>query len=157
MEHRNRVLFLCTGNSARSQMAEAFLRHFAGDYFEVHSAGLEPKELNPLTIQVMEEIGFDLSGQSSKSVSLYLGKVHFQYLITVCDKAEKNCPTTWPGVNYRLHWSFEDPAEFEGSEEQKLAKFREVRDQIQRKILFWLGEQGIKASSQLPKRDGQPG
>jgi arsenate reductase (thioredoxin) len=155
MDQKVRVLFLCTGNSARSQMAEAFLRQYAGDYFEVHSAGLEPKGLNPLTIQVMEEIGYDLSGQSSKSVSLYLGKVHFQYLITVCDKAEKNCPTNWPGVNYRLHWSFEDPAEFEGSEEQKLSKFREVRDQINLKILAWLREQGIEVASGLAHKDNQ--
>ncbi len=149
MEQRHRVLFLCTGNSARSQMAEAFLRHYGGKFFEVYSAGLEPKGINPLTIKVMEELGFDLSMQSSKPVSIYLGKVHFQYLITVCDKAEKNCPTIWPGVNFRLHWSFEDPAEFEGSEEQKLAKFREVRDQISQQIRSWLREQGIEVSSEL--------
>ena len=156
MDQRQRVLFLCTGNSARSQMAEAFLRHYTGDHFEVHSAGLEPKEINPLTIQVMKEIGFYLSGQYSKPISVYLGKVHFQYLITVCDKAEKNCPTVWPGVNYRLHWSFEDPAEYQGSGEQKLAKFRQVRDLIEQKILSWLGEQGIEISSALIKRDVQP-
>src|SRR5664280_2052023 len=94
-----RVLFLCTGNSARSQMAEAFLRKYAGDRFEVHSAGLEPKDLNPLTVRVMEEAGFDMSGHRSKGIGEYLGKVLFQYLITVCDDAEKNCPTVWPGVN----------------------------------------------------------
>ena len=103
-----RVLFLCTGNSARSQMAEAFLRRHASDHFEAHSAGLEPKEINPLTIQVMQEKGIDISSYKSKGVDAFLGKTLFQYLITVCDDADKNCPTIWPGVNVRLHWSFED-------------------------------------------------
>jgi len=138
---RTRVLFLCTGNSARSQMAEAFLRESAGDIYEAHSAGLEPKGINPYTIRVMQEIGIDVSGQRSKGVDEYLGKVLFQYLITVCDHAEKNCPTVWPGVNQRMHWSFEDPAAFEGSDEEKLAKFRQARDQIEAKIKDWLNEQ----------------
>ncbi|NMB87933.1 MAG: arsenate reductase ArsC [Chloroflexi bacterium] len=141
MNNKTRVLFLCTGNSARSQMAEAFLRHYAGDHFEVHSAGLEPKGIHPLTVQVMEEVGLPLTGQTSKSVSVYLGKVLFQYLITVCDKAEQNCPTNWPGVNQRLHWSFEDPAAFEGSDAEKLAGFRQVRDQIDQKVRDWLAQQ----------------
>ncbi len=135
---KHRVLFLCTGNSARSQMAEAFLRKYGADRFEAYSAGLEPKEINPLTIQVMQEAGIDISGQHSKGIGEYMGKVLFQYLITVCDEAEKNCPRTWPGVNQRMHWSFEDPAKFEGSQEQKLAKFREVRDLIEQRILAWL-------------------
>jgi len=143
---KQRVLFLCTGNSCRSQMAEAFLRRYAGEYFEAYSAGLEPKPINPYTIQVMDEIDFDLSGQTSKGVEGYLGKVLFKYLITVCDDAEKNCPATWPGVNTRLHWSFEDPAKFKGSPEEKLAKFREVRDLIQAKIINWLTEQEIPLS-----------
>ena len=121
---QTRVLFLCTGNSARSQMAEGFLRKYAGERFEAYSAGLEPKPLNPLTVKVMEEVGVDMSGHTSKGFETYLGKMLFQYLITVCDEAEKNCPTTWPGVNTRLHWSFEDPAAFIGTEEEKLAKFR---------------------------------
>lgn len=136
-----RVLFLCTGNSARSQMAEAFLRKYGGDEFEAHSAGLEPKKLNPLTVQVMREVGLDVSGQKSKGVGEYLGKVLFQYLITVCDDADKNCPTTWPGISKREHWSFEDPAAFDGPDEAKLAKFRDVRNQIEKKIIDWL-EQG---------------
>lgn len=136
-----RVLFLCTGNSARSQMAEAFLRKYAGGRFEAHSAGLEPKGLNPLTVKVMNEVGIDVSGQESKGVDAYLGKVLFQYLITVCDDADKNCPTVWPGVNRRMHWSFPDPAAFQGTEEDKLAKFREVRDLIEKKIKEWLAEQ----------------
>ena len=136
-----RVLFLCTGNSARSQMAEAFLRKYGNERFEAHSAGLEPKDLNPHTVEVMKEVGIDVSGQKSKGVNVYLGKVLFQYLITVCDDAEKNCPTVWPGVNKRMHWSFEDPAKFEGTEDQKLAKFREVRDLIDKKIKSWVAEQ----------------
>ena len=135
---KQRVLFLCTSNSARSQMAEAFLRKYAGDRFEVHSAGLEPKAIHPLTVKVMEEAGFDMSGHRSKGIENYLGKVLFQYLITVCDDAEKNCPTVWPGVSTRLHWSFEDPAKFEGSDEQKLAKFRQVRDLIDARVKAWL-------------------
>ena len=134
--HNPRVLFLCTGNSARSQMAEAFLRKYAGDRFEVYSAGLDPKPINPLTIKVMEEIGMDMSGQYSKPLTLYMGKVHFGYLITVCSNAEKECPI-FPGMGMRLHWPFEDPAAFEGTEEEKLVKFREVRDQIDQKVHEW--------------------
>ena len=138
-----RVLFLCTGNSARSQMAEAFLRKYAGEYFEVHSAGLEPKGVNPFTVQVMEEKGIDISGQTSKGINTYLGKVLFQYLITVCDEADKNCPTVWPGVNTRMHWSFEDPAAFQGTDDEKLEKFRQIRDLIGARIKSWLLEQNI--------------
>jgi arsenate reductase (thioredoxin) len=133
-----RVLFLCTGNSARSQMAEAFLRKYGGDGFEAHSAGLEPKGINPLTVKVMQEVGIDVSGQKSKGVGEYLGKVLFQYLITVCDDAEKNCPSTWPGISKREHWSFEDPAAFKGDDDEKLAKFREVRDLIEARIKTWI-------------------
>lgn len=139
---KQRILFLCTGNSARSQMAEAFIRKHADDRFEAHSAGLEPKGLNPLTVKVMDEVGIDVSGQTSKGVDRYLGKTLFQYLITVCDDADKNCPTVWPGVNKRMHWSFQDPAAVEGSEEAKLAKFREVRDLIEARVKAWLVEQG---------------
>jgi len=135
-----RILFLCTGNSARSQMAEAFLRKYGGDQFEAHSAGLEPKGLNPLTVQVMQEIGIDISQQYSKGVGEYLGKVLFQTLITVCDDAEKNCPSVWPGISKRAHWSFEDPAAFQGTNEAKLAKFREVRDQIEARVKTWVRE-----------------
>ena len=140
-----RVLFLCTGNSARSQMAEAFLRTYGGEQFEAFSAGLEPRPIHPLTTQVMQESGIDISGQHSKGVEIYLGKTLFHYLITVCDKAEKNCPTNWPGVNQRLHWSFEDPAAFEGSEEEKLEKFRAIRDQIEKRIKEWVAEQAAQS------------
>ena len=136
-----KVLFLCTGNSARSQMAEAFVRYYAADRFESFSAGLKPKAINPLTIQVMNEIGIDISNQASKGIGVYLGKEFFHYLITVCDDADKNCPTTWPGVTKRMHWSFEDPAAFEGSDEEKLEKFREIRDRIDTRIKAWLAEQ----------------
>ncbi|MEW5869323.1 MAG: arsenate reductase ArsC [Chloroflexota bacterium] len=135
-----KVLFLCTGNSARSQMAEAFLRKYGGDRYEAHSAGLEPKGIHPLTQQVMEEVGLDLQGQVSKDVRVYLGRTNFGYLITVCDHAEKNCPTTFLGISRRLHWSFEDPAAFEGSESEKLARFRQVRDQIAARVKAWLDE-----------------
>jgi arsenate reductase len=141
---KERVLFLCTGNSSRSQMAEAFLRKNGSDRFEAFSAGLEPKGMNPMTIKVMSEVGIDVSSQHSKGVAEYLGKVLFQYLITVCDDAEKNCPTVWPGVNKRLHWSFEDPAAYEGSDEEKLAKFREIRDQIDEKVQAWLVAQEVQ-------------
>ena len=132
-----KVLFLCTGNTARSQMAEAFLRSYAGDRFEVYSAGLEPEEINPYTRQVMEEAGVSLEGQYSKGLEEYLGREHFDYLITVCERAERSCPIV-PGTGERLHWPFEDPVAFEGSEEETLDKFREVRDQIEGRVLEWL-------------------
>ena len=143
---KTKVLFLCTGNSARSQMAEAYLRHFAGEHFEAHSAGLEPKGINPYTIQVMEEIGLSLEGHESKDLRKYLGWVNFGYLITVSDHAEKNCPTTFLGISQREHWSFEDPAAFVGTPEETAAKFRQVRDQMQNRIFAWLGERGISPS-----------
>ncbi len=132
------MLFLCTGNSARSQMAEAFLREFGSDRFEAYSAGLEPKGINPLTKQVMQEIGIEISGQRSKGVGEYLAKINFHYLITLCDDAEKNCPTVWPGVNQRLHWSFEDPSAYPGTDAEKLVKFREIRDLIKDRIREWI-------------------
>ena len=141
---QTRVIFLCTGNSARSQMAEGFLRKYAPGRFEAHSAGLEPKDLHPLTVKVMEEAGVDMSGQTSKGIETYLGKMLFQYLITVCDDAEKNCPTTWPGVSNRLHWYFEDPSVLIGTDEEKLAKFRQVRDQIDQKVKAWVAEQAVE-------------
>jgi arsenate reductase (thioredoxin) len=143
---KQRVLFLCTGNSARSQMAEAFLRKYGGSSFEPHSAGLEPKGVNPLTIRVMDEVGIDISNQRSKGIETYLGKVLFQHLITVCDDADQNCPTVWPGVRNRMHWSFEDPAKLEGTAEERLAKFREVRDLIENKIKEWAAEQYLPIS-----------
>ena len=136
---KSKVLFLCTGNSARSQMAEAFLRKYAGERFDVFSAGLEPQGINPFAGKVMEEIGLDLSGHYSKDVSEFLGTTHFGYVITLCDHAESRCPI-FPGASIRLHWPFEDPAAFQGTEEQKLNKFREIRDQIRVRIESWLRE-----------------
>jgi len=139
--NKPKILFLCTTNSARSQMAEAFLKKYGGDRFEAYSAGFEPKAIHPHTEQVMEEIGIPLTGQYSKSFREYMGKVHFAYLITVCSEAEKNCPTTFPGIGQRLHWSFDDPAAFGGTEDEKIMKFREVRNKIERKIKEWLKDQ----------------
>jgi len=136
-----KVLFLCIGNSARSQMAEAFLKKYGGDRYDAYSTGTEPKGINPYTERVMEEVGVSLSDQYSKHVKEYMGKVHFGYLITVCSEAEKNCPTVFPSIGQRIHWSFEDPAAFVGTDEEKLAKFREVRDRIERRIKEWLIEQ----------------
>ena len=138
---RPQVLFLCTHNTARSQMAEALLKKHAGDRFEVYSAGYEPTDINPFTRRVMEEVGLDLGGQASKGVKEYLGQINFAYVIIVCARAEKTCPSAFPSISrQRLFWPFEDPAVFEGTEEEKLAKFREIRDQIDRRILQWLSE-----------------
>ena len=134
------VLFLCTGNSARSQMAEAFLRRLGGEEYQAFSAGLEPKGMHPLTLQVMSEIGYDLSGQRSKGVEEFLGKQHLHFVITVCDHAAEHCPRVWPGVHQRLHWSFEDPAAATGSQVERLAIFRQVRDQIRAQVAAWLRE-----------------
>ena len=138
-----KVLFLCTGNSARSQMAEAFLRRYGGDEFEAYSAGFEPKGINPYTNRVMEEVGISLSGQYSKHVKEYMGKMHFAYLIILCHEAEENCPTTFPGIGQRLHWSFEDPSAFVGPDDEKMAKFRKVRNQIDQRVKAWLAEQRV--------------
>jgi arsenate reductase len=135
-----KVLFLCTGNSARSQMAEAFLRKYGGADFEAYSAGIEPSHIHPYTERVMEEVGVSLGGQYSKHVKEYMGKIHFPYVIILCEEAEKQCPTTFPGIVQRLYWPFEDPAAFVGSDEEKLAKFREVRDRIERRIKAWVSE-----------------
>ena len=136
-----RVLFLCTRNTARSQMAEAFLRHYAADRYQPYSAGLLPDAINPYAWRVMEEIGIDLSGQYSKHVSEYMGRIHFGYCIIVCDIAEPRCPTTFPDVSQILRWPVDDPVAFAGSEEDKLSKFREVRDQIDHHIRAWLARQ----------------
>ncbi len=136
---KTKVLFLCTGNSCRSQMAEAWLRTLGGERFEVYSAGLEPHGINPLTIKVMEETEYDMSGHSSDPLDKYQGKIDFDYLITVCGHADENCPF-FPGMGTRLHWPFEDPASFEGPEDEKLDLFRVVRDQIKTKIETWLAE-----------------
>ena len=134
-----KVLFLCTHNSARSQIAEAFLRKYAGDRFEVHSAGLDPTGLHPLARKVMEELGFDMRNHVSKDLREFLGKTHFGYLVTVCAGAEATCPV-FPDAGIKLHWPFDDPSAFQGTEEEKLAKFRVIRDQISARIQSWLNE-----------------
>jgi arsenate reductase (thioredoxin) len=127
-----RVLFVCTGNSARSVMAEALLRQKGGEAFEVHSAGTEPKGINPLTIKTLAEAGIDASWARSKSVNDYLGQ-RFDYVVTVCDQARQSCPV-FPGVHESLHWGYEDPAEATGSEEERLAVFRRVFIQLGERI-----------------------
>jgi arsenate reductase len=129
---RARVLFLCTHNSARSQMAEGLLRHLAGDRFEAHSAGTEATRVRPLAVRAMDEVGVDISGQESKTLDRYL-EDQFDYVITVCDDANEACPF-FPGARNRLHWSFEDPSRAEGSEQERLEVFRSVRDRIKERI-----------------------
>ena len=127
-----RVLFVCTGNSARSVMAEALLRQHGGAAFEAHSAGTEPKGINPLTLRTLEAAGIDASWARSKSVTEYLGQ-HFDYVVTVCDQARQSCPV-FPGVHETLHWGYEDPAAAEGTEEERLAVFRRVFIQLGERI-----------------------
>jgi arsenate reductase len=135
-----KVLFLCTGNSARSQMAEGFLKKYGGDQYDAYSAGTEPREIHPYTGRVMEEVGISLSGHYSKHIKEYMGRVNFAYVIILCEEAEKQCPTTFPGITQRLTWSFEDPSAVEESDDKKLKKFREVRDKIEQRIKSWLSE-----------------
>jgi arsenate reductase len=123
-----RVLFLCTGNSARSQMAEGILRHLAGDRFAPESAGTDPVGLNPRAVDAMEEIGIDIAHHRSKHLQEYLDQ-HFDLVITVCDRAKESCPV-FPHARSVLHWSFEDPAAVSGSEQQKRQAFQKIRDEI---------------------------
>ncbi len=140
-----KFLFLCTGNSARSQMGEAFLRAYAGDHFDVYSAGLEPKgEILPVVRTVMAEIGLNMEGQYSKSVNEYLGKVTFAYTVTVCGGAEEKCPRVFLSMGKHLFWPFDDPAALTGAEEEVLPKVREIRDSMAEKIQSWLREQGLE-------------
>ena len=136
MNGKNRVLILCTGNSARSQMAEAYLRSVAGERFEVHSAGVSPSKVRAEAVQALEEIGIDADGLRSKSVDEFIGQ-EFDHVITVCDNAAENCPV-FPGKTERIHWSFEDPAAVEGTDDERLDAFRRVRDQIIKRFDAWL-------------------
>ena len=136
------VLFLCTGNSARSQMAEGLLRALAGEQFEVFSAGTEPKgSILPEVQEAMREVGIDLSGQWSKSVTEYLGKKIFAHVITVCADAEENCPAVFLGMGAHEHWPFDDPAKADDA--HRLAVAGRVRDQIEQRLRTWLFEQGV--------------
>jgi arsenate reductase (thioredoxin) len=131
-QRRTRVLFLCTHNSARSQMAEGLLRHLAGDRFEAFSAGTEATHVRPLAVRAMNEVGVDISGQESETLDRYL-REPFDYVITVCDEANEACPF-FPGASERLHWSFPDPSKAQGNEEERLGLFRRVRDDIEGRI-----------------------
>lgn len=136
MSDPKRVLILCTGNSARSQMAEGLLRHMAGDRFEVASAGVAPTRVRPEAIGAMREIGIDISQHRSKSVDEFTGH-EFDYVITVCDNANEQCPI-FPGKTKRIHWSFEDPAAAEGDDVARLNVFRRVRDEIDHRLRLFL-------------------
>ena len=138
---KRKVLFICVHNSARSQMAEAFLKKYGGNRFEVESAGLEPGQLNPVVVEVMKEAGIDISQNKTKSVFDFFkqGKL-YNYVITVCDESQsERCPI-FPGVSKKLHWGFADPSGFTGSMEDKLKHTREVRDKIKDQIIKWLKE-----------------
>ena len=130
--NKHRVLILCTGNSARSQMAEGILRHIAGDSFEVESAGVAPSHVRPEAIDAMREMGIDISSHRSKSVDEFVDQ-QFDYIITVCDNAKESCPV-FSGNAERIHWSFDDPAAIEGSDDARLAAFRRVRDEIRERL-----------------------
>lgn len=136
---KKRVLFVCVHNSARSQMAEAFLRKYGGDRFEVESAGLEPGTLNPIVVDVMKEAGIDISHNKTKSVfDFYKQGKQYDYVITVCDESQSGACPVFPGAGGRLHWSFADPSKFAGSNVEKLEKVRVVRDNIERRIQKWI-------------------
>lgn len=133
MAEITRVLFLCTGNSCRSQMAEGFLRELGGDHFEVHSAGTEIAEhVHPLAVKAMAEEGIDISGQEPKTLDRF-EDTQFDLLITVCDSAKQSCPM-FLGADREVHWSLEDPAEATGTEEERMAFFRDIRDEIRRRV-----------------------
>ena len=149
MQKKQRVLFLCSGNSNRSQMAEAFLENIAGNRFEALSAGLETKDsIHPMAIAVMREKGIDISSKKTKDVDAFLGKEFIHYLIVLCDVAREACPHVWPGMlpECRFYWPTPDPAGLQGSEEEKLHAFRTVRDEIEKKIEQWVKEQTGKAN-----------
>lgn len=150
------VLFLCTANSARSQIAEALLRRRAGDRFEVRSAGLEPNGIHPLTYRVMDEIGVSLEGHRSKPLSEFLGKVSAQYVIFVCENAERACPRIWPFAIRTACWPFADPAAAV-SERERLECFRRVRDAIDARIDAWLDELSASGSAALAEPSERSG
>lgn len=135
---KKKVLFICTHNSARSQMAEAFLNHLYPEKFQAFSAGTKPGSLNPYVVKVMEEIGVDMSGHRSKSVEEFIGE-NFDYVVTVCDQAKESCPF-FPGAKEYLHQSFPDPSSFQGTEEEKLEFTRMVRDKIRAFVEEFFGK-----------------
>lgn len=145
---KKRVLFLCTENASRSQMAEGILKHLAGDKFDVFSAGINPAGVNPLAIKVMSEIGIDISHQRSKSVDEFREQ-QFDYVITLCDSAKQTCPV-FPGAYENIHWNLEDPAQAQGTENEKLGIFRKVRNQIKEEVLRFSTISKDKANLKCP-------
>lgn len=136
-----KVLFVCIHNSARSQMAEAFLNEYGSDKFDVKSAGLEPGKLNPIVVDAMKEVGIDISGNQTKSVFDFYKKGElFSYVVTVCDEASGEACPIFPGISKKLHWGFEDPSALSGSYEEKLQSVRKIRDTIKEKILQFINE-----------------
>lgn len=145
---KKRILVLCTGNSARSQMGEGLFRHEGGDAYEVFSAGTKPSHVRREAIGVMREIGIDISGHRSKSMDEFSGQ-SFDYLVTVCDNARDTCPV-FPGAVRHVHWSLEDPAVVEGTEEERLAAFRRIRDQIPERVkAFYRGQAGARFTTRI--------
>ena len=143
-----KVLFLSSANSVRSQMAEGFVRTLAGDAFEAFSAGSAPRELHPLAVAAMAELGIDIADQRPKSVQEFMGTARFEFLITVCDRDEKDCPM-FPGVGAREYWPFDDPAKVEGSPQERLAAFRDVRDEIEARVRRFLVDRRYKPVVEL--------
>ncbi len=157
---QQKALFLCTGNSARSQLGEALLRRLAGERFLVYSAGTEPKGVHPLTRRVLDEVGIDTSMHTSKHVREYLGRLTVSHVFIVCDEAAKSCPALYPFARHVHRWPFPDPAAAGGSEEQRLAAFRRVRDAIDARLRAWLaagapGEEGDAALARDGGSDGE--
>ena len=140
---KKRVLFLCTHNSARSQMAEGLLRHMAGDRFEVFIAGTEQTRVHPLAIEAMHEVGLDITAHTSKTLDTLAGQ-QFDYASTVCDRANESCPI-FPGATQRIHWSFDDPSAATGSDEERLSAFRRIRDEVAARLRTFAAE-GIESS-----------
>ena len=145
-----KVIFICTGNSARSQMAEALLRVRGGEQYDAYSAGMTAKGIHPLTIKVMDEIGIDVRDQRSKSVREYMGRTAFDDAIVVCRRAEDDCPTLLADAKRQHRWIFDDPARAEGTEDEQVAFFRAVRDLIDARIQLWLAE---TAEAERPRPD----
>jgi len=148
-----KVLFLSSGNSARSQMAEAFLRALAADAFEAHSAGSAPRDLHPLALAVMAERGIDIGDQRPKGLKEFIGTTEFGHVITVCDRDEKAC-LVFPGKGTREYWPVDDPATAEGSDEERLATFREVRDYVEARVRGWLVERRYRPGRYLASGEG---
>ncbi len=152
MALNNGVLFVCSHNSARSQMAHGWLEHLAGDRFVIYSAGVEPGVLNPLAVEAMAEVGIDISDHVAEGIDRYLGKVPIYHLVIVCDKAAQTCPRIWPGARERHEWFFDDPSAATGAHDEKLEAFRRVRDEIRERLDAWL----VALDDPAPAAGGAP-